>query len=46
VLSNPDDVFGERQAGSRLMVERVIARPEPQRSQGGQESQRAAEECC
>lgn len=45
VLSNPDDVFGERQAGSRLMVERVTARPEPQRSQGAQES-RAAEECC
>ena len=22
VLSNPDDVFGERQSGSRLMVER------------------------
>ncbi|MBW8735862.1 MAG: redox-sensitive transcriptional activator SoxR [Streptomyces turgidiscabies] len=27
VLSNPDDVFGERQAGSRLMVERKGAGP-------------------
>ncbi|UUU20890.1 redox-sensitive transcriptional activator SoxR [Streptomyces sp. DSM 40750] len=31
VLSNPDDVFGERRSGSRLMVERRMAdvQPEP-----------------
>ncbi len=32
VLSNPDDVFGERHSGSRLMVERATARQ--QRRQG------------
>ncbi|MFD5521576.1 redox-sensitive transcriptional activator SoxR [Streptomyces sp. NPDC127066] len=30
VLSNPDDVLGERRAGSRLMVERAVAQPAPQ----------------
>ena len=35
VLSNPDDVFGERQSGSRLMVERPGARK--QREQPEQE---------
>jgi MerR family redox-sensitive transcriptional activator SoxR len=31
VLSNPDDVFGERGSGSRLMVERGAAAREPRR---------------
>ncbi|MFF8595490.1 redox-sensitive transcriptional activator SoxR [Streptomyces sp. NPDC015220] len=41
VLSNPDDVFGERQAGSRLMVERRAgsgsrgSRPRPSVSAAG-----------
>ncbi|MFF4540347.1 redox-sensitive transcriptional activator SoxR [Streptomyces aureus] len=35
VLSNPDDVLGERTAGSRLMVERAGTRPAPAREEPG-----------
>ena len=31
VLSNPDDVFGEKRAGSRLMMERVSEKRRPKR---------------
>ncbi|MFC9909188.1 redox-sensitive transcriptional activator SoxR [Streptomyces sp. NPDC059862] len=40
ILSNPDDAFGERQSGSRLMVERGGGRPQ------GRPRQRESGDCC
>ncbi|MGW5232181.1 redox-sensitive transcriptional activator SoxR [Streptomyces nodosus] len=44
VLSNPDDVFGERHSGSRLMVERGNNRKAD--GSGGRKQERKPEGCC
>ncbi|MFE9645677.1 redox-sensitive transcriptional activator SoxR [Streptomyces sp. NPDC006365] len=46
VLSNPDDVFGEKQSGSRLMVERRPAAKQQREHCGKQQQEREPEGSC